>query len=364
MVETREAPRAAAESPTGSTTGFGAPRSSRLLSWDVLRVIGVLAVLLFHATLLMPDERPGIDGPPWRMDFPFGASLLLTVSGFFAAKTIGKHTSLGWWLRRLARLLPAFFVAVLVIFACTRLFSPPDFPHLSYRDLLGNLGLVHVLVPSVQYVDWPHWTVPVQVAAFTGIFLLAGLKVRGRAATVAMWLILLAPLTIRLAVMGPGDRVPTWLSIVMDGTGINRIHLFIAGVAIYRWTQSKIGFGQLYLMLVAVLIAHDVHPPPGDSVLAYGLALALVCVAAYGTDWRQPVFRLAERPIRWLAGISYGVYLMHFTIGALIARHLQDAGFGWLFWLPAFFASAILLGWLLTRCVEQPAFKLLTRRLP
>ncbi len=362
MVQTREA----APTPGRSTTepATGSPTSARLLSWDILRVVGVLAVLLFHGTVLMPDERPGIDGPAWRMDFPFGASLLLTVSGFFAAMTIGKHTSFGWWLRRLARVLPAFFVAVLFIFACTRLFSPADFPQLSYRDLVGNLALVHVLVPSIQYVDWPHWTVPVQVAAFTGIFLLAALRVRGRSASVAMWLLLVVPLVVRMALMGPGDHPPQWLTVAMDGTGLNRIHLFIAGVAIYRWTQGRQGFTQLYLMLVAVLIAHDIHPPPGDSVPAYGLALALICVAAYGPDWSQPAFRMAARPIRWLGGISYGVYLTHFTLGALIARKMEDIGVGWWLWLPVFFANAILAGWLLTKLVEKPAFRLLTRTLP
>ncbi|MGH3517903.1 MAG: acyltransferase family protein [Haloechinothrix sp.] len=358
MVDTRDAVTRVVPSAEGVQ-----PRGSRLLSWDVLRVVGIVAVLLFHATLLMPDERPGIDGPPWRMDFPFGASLLLTLSGYFAAMTLGKHTAVGWWLRRMARLLPAFFVAVLLIFACTRLFSPADFPQLSYRDLVGNLALMHVLIPSVQYVDWPHWTVPVQVAAFTGIFLFVALRVRGRAASVTMWLLLVAPLVVRIALMGPDDAPSRWLIMAMDGAGVNRVHLFIAGVAIYRWTQGRMGFAQLYLMLVVVLIAHDVHPPPGDSVPAYGLALALICVAAYGPDWTQPVLRIAQRPIRWLGSISYGVYLMHFTIGALIARAMEDHGYGWWLWLPAFFISAILLGWLLTRLVEQPAFRLLTRRL-
>lgn len=339
------------------------PRSRRLLSWDVLRVIGIFAVLAFHATFLAPAEYPGIEGPPLRMDFPFGASLLLTISGYFAAMTMGQRTNLGWWLRRLARLLPAFFAAVLFIFACTRLFSPLDFPQLSYRDLIGNLLLMHVMLPEITYVDWPHWTVPVQVAAFTGIFLLAACKVRGRAADVAMWLLLLAPLAVRVWVMDDGNA-PGWLSMVMDGAGLNRIHLFIAGVAIYRWSQRRMSFTQLYLMLIAVLLAHTAHPPPGDSVLWYALSLALICVAAYGPDWDHPVFTALERPIRWLGANSYGIYLMHFTIGTIIARRLSDAGVAWWVWVPAFFGSAIVLGWLLTKFVEKPAFKVLTARLP
>lgn len=360
MVETREA-----AVDVGPAVTARKPRSKRLLSWDILRVIGVFAVLAFHATLLAPHER-GFDGPPLVMDFPFGASLLLTVSGYFAAMTIGKHTNFGWWLRRLARLLPAFFFAVLFIFGFSRLFANglTGFPQLSYTDLIGNLALVHVLLPSVEYVDWPHWTVPVQVAAFTGIFLLAACKIRGRKADIAMWALLVVPLFVRVVFMGPGDQVPGWVSIIMDGSGVNRIHLFIAGVAIYRWSKGRMSFTQLYLMMVAVLLAHAAHPPPGDSVLWYALALVLICVAAYGPDWDHGFFQKLERPIRWLGANSYGIYLMHFTIGATISRRMADAGLGWWAWLPVFFGVAILLGWLLTKYVEQPIFKLLTKRLP
>jgi peptidoglycan/LPS O-acetylase OafA/YrhL len=341
------------------------PASSRLLSWDVLRVIGILAVLVFHATLYTPLNLPGIDRPPWMMQFPFGASLLLTVSGFFAAMTIGKHPPLVLWLRRLARLLPAFLFAVLFIFAFARLFAPADFPQTGLRDLAGNLALVHVLVPSISYVDIAHWTVPVQVAAFTGIALLAAFRVvRGRVASAVLWALLVVPLLLRWTFMGDGDHPPQWLSLVMDGTGVNRAHLFIAGVAIYRWSTGKTGFSQLYLMLTAVVVAHQSHPPPGDSVVAYALALVLICVAAHGPDWDLPILRALERPIRWLGGISYGVYLMHMTIGSIVARRLVDIGLDWWVWVPAFVATAIALGWLLTRWVEQPAFRMLTRRWP
>ncbi|MEY7974056.1 acyltransferase family protein [Saccharomonospora xinjiangensis] len=340
------------------------PRKPRYISWDVIRVVGILAVLAFHATLLAPLNLPGLDLPPepLRMDFPFGASVLITVSGYFAAMTIGKHSSLRWWLRRLARLLPAFWVAVLVIFAATQLFAPEGLPRHTYRDLLGNLALVHLLVPDVAYIDLAHWTVPVQVAGFTAIALLASSKrVRGRVASAVMWLVLLVPLAVRYLFMGPGDVVPMWLSIAMDGTGLNRAHLLLAGVAIYRWSKKRMSFTELYLMLLAVLLAHDLHPPDNDAVLPYALAMVLICVAAYEPAWNGRVFTALERPIRWLAGISYGVYLMHFVMGTIVARHLADLGVPWWGWVPAWFATAIVLGWALTKFVERPVFDLFNR---
>ncbi|SFO92602.1 acyltransferase family protein [Saccharomonospora viridis] len=345
------------------------PRKTRYISWDVIRVVGILAVLTFHATLLAPLNLPGLDLPPepLRMDFPFGASVLITVSGYFAAMTIGKHPSLRWWLRRLARLLPAFWVAVLMIFAATQLFAPEGLPRHTYRDLLGNLALVHLIVPDIAYIDLAHWTVPVQVAGFTVIALLAATKsVRGRVATAVMWAVLLVPLAIRYVFMGPGDIVPTWLSVAMDGTGLNRAHLLIAGVAIYRWSKKRMSFTELYLMLIVVLLAHHWHPPANDAVLAYAVALVLICVAAYEPAWNGKLFTRFERQIRWLAGISYGVYLMHYVMGTIVARHLADLGVPWWGWVPAWFVAAIVLGWALTKFVERPAFnaldKLITSR--
>ncbi|PWV80188.1 Peptidoglycan/LPS O-acetylase OafA/YrhL, contains acyltransferase and SGNH-hydrolase domains [Prauserella marina] len=367
MVDTQEV--AASSAPAGSPADRqeqAKPKSTRHISWDAIRVLGIVAVLAFHVTFLAPLTLPGLELPPGplQMDFPFGASILIVISGYFAAMTIGKSTPLRWWFRRLARLLPAFWVAVVFIFGITLLFAPEGLPRPSYGDLVGNLGLVHTLLADVQYIDLSHWTVPVQVAGFTAIGLLAWkAKVRGTAASVVLWLVLLVPLAARYLFMGPGQAPPQWLSMALDGTGLNRAHLLVAGVAIFRWSKGRMSFTQLYLMLGVVLIAHDKHPPGGDSVLAFAVTLVLICVAAYQPVWELPVLQKLARPIQWLAGISYGVYLMHYVVGTVVARRLADLGVPWWGWMPAFAATAVFLGWVLTRCVEQPVFKLLTRRL-
>ncbi|MGH3466708.1 MAG: acyltransferase family protein, partial [Thermocrispum sp.] len=92
--------------------------------------------------------------------------------------------------------------------------------------------------------------------------------------------------------------------------------------------------------------------------------LALVALAARGTQgvhWDHAVPPVVRRPIKWLAGISYGVYLMHQQLGFVLARVLAEHGVpGWAR-LLAVLAAAVAAGWLLTVLVERPAHRLLTQ---
>ncbi len=69
------------------------------------------------------------------------------------------------------------------------------------------------------------------------------------------------------------------------------------------------------------------------------------------------------RVVGWLAGVSYGVYLMNQQIGYFVAWLVQDSA-GITGWgrLAVVALVAVLLGWLLTRLVERPAVRALTRR--
>jgi peptidoglycan/LPS O-acetylase OafA/YrhL len=344
-------------SPTPANTAT----DGRRLSWDVIRVIALGAVLLFHATYWGPMVAPGIAKAPFEMPHQFGASTLLVVSGFFAAHTVRKYSGSRWWLRRMARLLPAYAVAVLIVFSAAHLFAPPEYYHPDAVDLIGNLLLLHMWIPGVNWVDGSFWTLPVQVGVFTAIALLAYVRgVRGNRVAWVLWAVVAVPLVIRWTAMqhDPDE----WLLILVDGSGLSRAHLFVAGVGIWLWAQERIGVTHLVALLGAVLLAQDLHPPVEDSVVGLGIMLVLICLAARGRDWDFPGLRQLARPIRWLAGISYGVYLLHQNIGYLIARKFTDLGLSPWLSLAAFFGAAVLLGWGLTVWVERPAFRRLSPR--
>jgi peptidoglycan/LPS O-acetylase OafA/YrhL len=90
--------------------------------------------------------------------------------------------------------------------------------------------------------------------------------------------------------------------------------------------------------------------------------LLLICVAARGQDWPLLAVPPLRATLSWLAGISFGIYLVHQQLGYVFARVLVDLGVdsGWVR-LLAVIAAAVLAGWALTALVERPAHRALTR---
>jgi peptidoglycan/LPS O-acetylase OafA/YrhL len=364
-------------------------RSQRKVSWDVMRVVAIYSVMVQHITHQAPINHPELGPYPVVVPLQFGASTLLVISAFFVCVTVRRGRPGKWLGHRLARLLPAYFLAVFGTYVITRvgvaifqhyrfdglgglLFGQPvsggvvGGPPVWYlpdaEDLFSNLFMVEAWSPSFHWIDASYWTLPVQVTAFV----LAAIMVpkrwwRGNRLPILLWSVVIVPVIIRYAWRGPDSA--QWIKSVFDGLSLHRVALFGAGVAIWLWSQKRMSGRHLAIYLGAVLVSEDAHGYFADtaSTVALGVALVGIVAAAGGPDWK--LGRLAP-VITWLAGISYGVYLVHQQIGFVMARLLLDHGVGPWGRMVMCAALAIMLGWLLTRMVERPAHQWLTTALP
>lgn len=324
-------------------------RSARRVSWDVLRVVAIACVLLHHATQTSISSHPQLGAPPFVFPLSMGASTLMVISAFFACTSLEGGRSGRFLRRRLARLLPAYMAAVVLTFSVQRWVAPDGWSQLDGRDLVYNLLLVPQWFPDVNIVDFAYWTVPVQVAAFIAGAVLVGF-LRGRGLRALLWALIVTPL-----LLSPLVSHSSVLFTVYNGFALHRAQLFAAGVAIYLWSKDRLGAKHLVALLVAALLAQGFHTNETASTVGFGVLLALVCAAAKGPDWGR------SRVITWLAGISYGVYLVHEQIGTVVMDRLAAHGFGSWSLLAGFLTSAVVLGWLLTKYVERPAYRLLTQ---
>lgn len=330
------------------------PATARLINWDVLRVLAVFSVLLQHATHAGPYVHPEIGRPLFTFPLEMGASGLVVLSTYFSCASLAKGEPVRFLRNRLARLLPAYAVAAVAAYAVLRWVAPKGWSQLEFRDLVANLFMLQNWLPDVRLVDYSYWTLPVQVTGFVAGAVLCS-RMRGRRLRVLLWVLVVGPLVMRFWTNDPG-----LVRTLYDGFGVHRAQLFAIGVAIWLWSKNRLGSGHLSALLVCALSAQAVHSSDLESTLGLGVLLLGFCAAAAGPDWNVGPIRLLATPIKWLAGISYGVYLVHQEIGYVVLAYLERLGLGPGVRLVAFFGTAVLLGWLLTRFVERPAYQWLT----
>ncbi|WP_238412956.1 acyltransferase family protein [Saccharothrix deserti] len=326
--------------------------TKRRINWDVLRILAVLCVLLQHATHAGPSVHSELGPPPFVFDVEFGASALVVISAFFACASLAKGEPARFLRNRLARLVPAYVVAATCTYTVLRYLAPNGWSHLQPRDLLFNALMLQNWFPGVRLVDFSYWTLPVQVTGFVAGALLVS-RIRGRAVKVLLWTLVVAPLVARVWTVEPGA-----IRTLYDGLGVHRAQLFAIGVGIWLWSKGRLGDWHLFALLTASLGAQAVHTADLRSTIGLGVLLIGVCAAAGGPDWDVLPVRALARPIKWLAGISYGVYLVHQEIGYVVMAKV--ARFGPWVELAVFAGTAVVLGWLLTKFVERPAHRALT----
>ncbi|MEV5300658.1 acyltransferase family protein [Amycolatopsis methanolica] len=377
------------------------PRTStRRISWDAVRVLAVLSVVLGHITHQGPLAHTELDDYPVKVTAQFGAAILMVVSAFFVCQTVRRGDSGRWMWKKAARLVPPYLVAVLLTYFVMRwadasfngqefgshwwdkLFGPTT-DGLAWAsswyvpvgwDLLVNLTMIQGWHQGFIWLDGSYWTLPVQLMVFAGAALLWSRTPwfrsphAARHAKLLAWAMVVVPLVLRFWVFGVTNTSP-WAFAVVFGFGLHRLHAFAAGVAVWLWSRDRLSTPHLALLLAAVVAAQDLHlypfhvalptdPSRLPSIIGFALVLVLVCAAAKGPDWT--FLRPLAPVIGWFAGISYGVYLLHQELGYILAKALQLAGLpGW-GRLPLVLGAAIGAGWLLTKFVERPAHRWLT----
>jgi peptidoglycan/LPS O-acetylase OafA/YrhL len=340
---------------------------------DLLRIACLLMVVLYHSTFIGPLVYPQFVARQFVFGHQIGASLLLVLSAHLAASTLAdpSRATLRWWFSRIARLLPGFVAGTLAATLALDWLAPAGMYRASIGDLLANLAMLWNWngYHHWDYVDGSYWTLPLQLAAVTLAPWLRRTRLgHGRGLRVLLWAAVLVPLAQWPLAQTAGGIYDS----VVDGFGFYRWHLFVAGVTVVMVTTGRLRSGHGLALLGCCVAAHAVQngswsPTSGLvtdpwSVVGVGAGVAALVLAVRlhraGVEPPRPVARVARR----LAGISFGVYLVHQTLGYVLMLRLQEwFAAGPLVQTIAMVLQAVLLGAATTRWVERPAHRALLR---
>ncbi|HEY5694479.1 MAG TPA: acyltransferase family protein [Gaiellaceae bacterium] len=319
------------------------PRLEYRPGLDGLRAIAVAGVFLFHA-------RPHADGNPYLPGGFLGVDLFFVLSGYLITSLLLVEWEAGnridlrrFWMRRARRLLPALVVVVLAALILASIFARDDLArtrgdavssllyytnwHLiianhSYFTLMGRPSLLNHLwslaVEEQFYVIWPLLLVPGLV--LIGRRRLPMLVVVGIAGSaLAMWLL-----------YNPHSDP----SRVYYGTD-TRAFLLLMGILlalVWPWIERMrralpvfelLGVAALVGTVLLFLRMQDFDPTlyrGGDLAAAFCFAVLVGAVAHPETGLGQA---LGVAPLRWIGERSYGIYLWHWPVVALMRPGLD-----------------------------------------
>lgn len=359
-----------------------------------LRGIAAGWVMLLHLwhyaiapTIALPLGSWQIDITPIFAHGWVGVDLFFVLSGFLlslpflaAVRDERPWPRLGhFWAQRCRRVLPAFHVQFLLLFAATWIFTGGA--PMGFGKALAYLGMEFLLYPQLGPLPNPvWWSLPVEWHFYLVLPLLVWLFARLGwvliAVLVLAWVIAFRLVCVNLFYVGD-PQAPVWYTTLMHlpsrvdeftfgmiaawfhartPDGVARWPALVAGIVLLAWFLCRLGMLGDPLLTVRMpdLLWH---------YSAVGLAFALIIYASAGDA--VLVRRLfAGRTLVFLGGISYSLYLWHPIVLKVLAeqRVLEHIGFdtAWLrFTLPV--VPVLLVSWLSCRFIERPFLRRVPR---
>lgn len=373
--------------PSPAATGGTPARTTYPLGW--LRALAALAVVLFHGyqqSRYGPDAAWPLDGVGHQLmtgtdlfvDMFFvlsGLVLWLPVVRTALEGRVGRPGRVLLY-RRMARLLPLYYSVVLVVWATTNPVLPGH-----WVDLVTHLTFTHVY--SDEYIFWtdgPAWSLAVEFHFYVLVALTVPLVHRavtrvgsraarlGVVATLPVLLVLVSTAYLGWATTAGVDPTnwSVWFSPLSRagdfGIGMLLATAAAAGVRLRRPARvaaALLGTGGL----VALVLARPVDTPVGEwwhPLYASAIAVALAAIVLHDGPWARP---LQWRPLAWLGGLGYGIYLIHEPVMRVLdAQGLlpgPGAGLGFVGVGLVVAVPSVALAWLSARTVEAGGLKVL-----
>lgn len=294
---------------------------------DALRGLGVLGVLMVHASL--NTKQTGVWGHIGKCGGG-GVQLFYVASAFtlFLSANSRKHEArptFNFFVRRFFRIAPAFYVAMFFTWRLARLQLFPHAADATHGDFLLGLFFLHGFNwHAINTVTGGAWSVADECLFYASLPLL---YLAIRRFKVAVWayavaLLLMSALSFWLASGDPAHRsffLVFWLPI--------EVPVFLAGIATYlfwiehrprQWPHRRRTSLLMLLAAAGLFLVMNDH----WFVATRGLASALALLALAVHPW--PL--LVNRFTRYAGKISYSVYLFHAFFMDFISYGLRVYG--------------------------------------
>jgi peptidoglycan/LPS O-acetylase OafA/YrhL len=286
--------------------------SHRVAELDVLRGIAAVSVMIYHYTnvypLLVSNEKNSFCVPYGV----FAVHLFFIISGFVITISLIKtRCTLDFIVSRFSRLYPVFWVAVLMTQVVVHL-SPYKQYSVSWKDALVNLTMIPQVF-HVPLVDDVYWSLVIEVVFYVIMLGIWRLGLLDKIEYLVLPWCLFQITSLKLSVIIGHEINQVFMVIFL----IKYAHLFLAGILFHGIWQQGVNILRLSLLTVCLATEFIVQ-----GVLAGCFAISFFSLFLLLSMGR--LYWLVNKPLLFLGGISYSLYLIHQNIGFEIMLHLDN----------------------------------------
>lgn len=312
-------------------------RDRHVPEFDGLRGLAALAVVVFHAQTLLPGGVWATGASRWMRAGWLGVDLFFALSGYLITRGLlalreEPHYFARFYGRRALRIFPLYYLhlaAVALVGRCLppRYYDPGDGDLALAATFLGNLpdalghfpGMTLAPLWSLAVEEHFYWLWPLVVWRRSVPRLLAVC-----AGALGLALVSRALVDGVLADHAAHILTPCRLDGLAAGAAVSLVAHVRGDTAVARWCRERAVPAAVVLVTIALtpygprvfqyVYPSDAYPIVGHSVTG---ACAAVLVGAVGYGG-APVPWLRARWLVHVGRVSYGVYLLHGLVGALL----------------------------------------------
>ncbi|MGC9497095.1 acyltransferase family protein [Streptomyces sp. WG7] len=333
---------------------------NRLAALDGLRFLAALAVVFFHFVGQKPKTMEWIWGRPYQEIFPeahgyfafgrLGVDLFFLISGFVICMSAWGRTPRDFFISRVTRLYPMYWVAIVVSASVIYLVDTP-FGHPNPRELFANFTMLQKPL-GVDNLDSVYWTLWPELCFYLtfSVVVWKGLTYQRVVIFCGLWTV--------AAVLAPSADMPLLTLLVNPPSA----PYFIAGMAfylMYRYRPTPLLWGIVamsWLLALHFLLAPDGGRNSwGDWAPWRGWLILLITVfflliAAIALGWTS---RLRWRGLTVAGTLTFPLYLLHDIIGVTVLHRFGDRADPWVM-VGITVAALVALSYVAQRFVERP----------
>ena len=313
---------------------------NRLIELDALRGIAAISVVFFHYFYryneLYGHENTHTNWAHWG---EYGVQLFFMISGFVIYWTLNRINSpIDFIVSRFSRLYPVYWFCALLTLSFISILGLPG-REIETLSAVANILMFHGYL-GVKSIDGVYWTLVVELTFYFWVFCFY-LTGQLKRAEIIFGMFLIVAILESSSII---NLNPHLKNILM----LEHISFFIAGICFYKIVNkvhNKWTYGILLLSLIT-------------TVSTFSLDLSLLFLVFYVTFYIAITTKtkfLAYKPLLFLGGISYPLYLVHQNIGYVIINKFYAYGFNPYLSIATAISVSIVLAVVANKYIERKA---------